>query len=182
MTDTFRGILRTAAYLMAGALVSAPAQAHVGHAGEPAAMSSLIDGALHPLTGIDHLIILLGVGAYAAIHIGRSAWFLPAMFAGSMLAGFALGQSSAPFGLLELAIAGSTVGMLVLLLAPRGFQQYAVIPISLFGVAHGFAHGLAAPSAGAQQFALGMFAAALAASSFGMLAVRFLASVNRQRR
>lgn len=47
-------------------MLALPAFAHPGHDSNP-----LQDGLLHPLTGLDHLLMLLGTGALAALT-GRS--------------------------------------------------------------------------------------------------------------
>ena len=71
------------------ALVAGPAFAHVG----ASSTVSFAVGVAHPLTGIDHLVVMLAVGLWAALKGGRALWVWPATFVGMMLVGAALGMA-----------------------------------------------------------------------------------------
>jgi urease accessory protein len=62
-------------------MLALPAFAHPGHDSNP-----LQDGLLHPLTGLDHLLMLLGTGVLAALTgaPGPAAGHLAAMFGGAV--------------------------------------------------------------------------------------------------
>ena len=67
-----RNTLRHTLLAVLGATASSLALAHVGTDGAPhvhdgSALRSLMDGALHPLTGLDHLAAMLSVGVWSAI-------------------------------------------------------------------------------------------------------------------
>lgn len=114
-------------------LIAMPAFAHPGHG-----LSTLSDGLLHPLTGLDHLLMLSAIGIlsanirYPLRFIGCS---LLAMFAGALI-----GHLYGTFGGIEPLINFSVfaVGGLILC-AVRGKIIY-LVPLLLS--VHGWAHGV----------------------------------------
>jgi urease accessory protein len=123
-------------------LSTLPASAH------DAAGGSLAGGALHPLIGIDHLLLLVGVGAAASL-VDRS--LLAFALAGAVLGG-ALGSMgmALPGAELLAALAVSAVGLLLL----RRLRGSAGMPgvhgggLILAAVAlHALLHGQEAPGA-----------------------------------
>ena len=62
-------VLAAAAPLVAASAASA----HTGHE----TGFSLVDGALHPLGGLDHLAAMISVGLWAALAGGRRVWAWP---------------------------------------------------------------------------------------------------------
>lgn len=130
-----------AASALACLALALPAQAH-----DLGAQAGLASGVVHPLLGVDHLFLLIAVGAVAAaVSPLLLAWAL----AGGLL-GAALGVSGLQVPALELmaALAISAVGLLVL--NARGAAGRALIPAgSLVAAAvavHAMLHGQAAPS------------------------------------
>src|SRR5262245_47406910 len=75
------------------------AMAHPGHD-----THSFIAGALHPLTGVDHLLAMLAVGLLAGCSGGRIRWGLPTTFVTAMVVGAALGMSGVHLPLIEVGI------------------------------------------------------------------------------
>jgi urease accessory protein len=135
------------------------ASAHPGHGSH----FSLADGALHPLSGVDHLAAMIAVGLWAALAGGKRIWIWPTAFVGMMLVGGLLGHAGVVFPSVEPVIAASVI---VLGLAVAFGVQAPVMPgavlIGLFAVFHGHAHGAEAPAAGWLGYAAG-FAASTAA-------------------
>ena len=136
-----------AAALAALAVVvsSTPAQAHGGAAAGVGAVG-VMGGVLHPLLGLDHLILLLAVGASAAA-ISRELLFWA--FAGA-LAGAAIGATGGVIpgaeGLAALAI--SAVGLLLLAaarVAKGGTGPLAGVVVAAALAIHAMLHGLEAP-------------------------------------
>jgi len=87
-------------------LIAVPAFAHPGHDSNP-----LQDGLLHPLTGLDHLLMMLGTGVLAALT-GRTLALplatLAAMFGGALMGhlfGGVIGMESMIIGSLLVAAA-----------------------------------------------------------------------------
>ncbi|QXH33262.1 HupE/UreJ family protein [Pseudomonas muyukensis] len=121
-------------------MVALPAFAHPGHDANP-----LQDGLLHPLTGLDHLLMLLGTGVLAALtgrRLSLPLATLAAMFAGAVcghLFGDVLGMEPMIVGSLLVAAAA-------LLLPSRQWLLALIMPV--FALFHGWAHGVeATPSA-----------------------------------
>jgi urease accessory protein len=164
--------------VVAAALAAAPAGAHVG-----GHLHGLADGALHPLTGIDHLLAMVAVGCIAALAPSaaggsvRRPWAVVAAFLGGMLAGGALGLAGVAFPGVEAAIVVSVVGLgLAVALAPRADAVGLLALVAAAGLVHGNAHGAEAPAAANPVlYVLGFVAitAALhAVGAFGGLVVR----------
>lgn len=132
-------ILPIAALLVLGA---SPAFAHPGHA----LADSFAAGVAHPLSGLDHIAVMIAVGLWAALKGGRALWIWPAAFVGVMLVGGALGMShslahvAVPF--VESGILASVValGLLVALAVDLPVAIGAVV-IGAFALLHGHAHG-----------------------------------------
>jgi urease accessory protein len=123
-------------------------------------LSGFVDGLGHPLTGVDHILAMLGVGLWAAILPGQ-AWRLPAAFMILMGIGGALGAAGLPSGGSEAGIAGSVL-ILGLLVSNRLRPAFplAITATGVFGLFHGFAHGAEIPEGSAfAAYALGFVAA-----------------------
>src|SRR6184192_3144487 len=76
---------------------SMPAYAHVGIG----TTSSFTAGFMHPLTGLDHMAVMIAVGLWAALKGGKAVLAWPAAFVGVMLAGGALGMLQIPLPFVE---------------------------------------------------------------------------------
>lgn len=152
---------RLAAVSAAIALAATPALAHPGHL----AGAGFLDGAAHPLGGLDHLIAMVTVGVYGATIGGRAVLAVPGAFLAAMLAGglFALAGGELP--LVEPAIYASTVVLALLCVMPMSRNSLiGVVFAAGFGLFHGFAHGAEMP---ADAAALG-YAAGFLASTAGL--------------
>lgn len=129
--------------LLLGAAIM-PAYAHVG----AGSASSFAAGFGHPLSGLDHMAVMVAVGLWAALKGGRALWVWPTTFVGVMLAGGALGMAhvSAPF--VEPGILASVValGLLVAMAVDLPVAAGAAI-IGVFALFHGHAHGAEVPAA-----------------------------------
>lgn len=128
-------ILSAAALLALGA---GPALAHPGHI----ETSSFAAGIAHPLSGIDHIAVMVAVGLWAALKGGRALWVWPAAFVGVMLVGSALGMAQVALPFVEPGILASVVilGLLVTLAVDLPVVTGAVI-VGVFALFHGHAHG-----------------------------------------
>ncbi len=148
--------------LLAAAAILAtplPAFAHLN----PAEHGSLLAGVSHPLTGLDHIVVMLLVGIWAATFKGVARFAIPAAFVVMMLAGFGLAMAGVSLPFVEPAIVASLVAVgLLVALAVRVPAAAAAAIVGVFAVFHGHAHGSELGAAGALSYACG-FALATAA-------------------
>ncbi len=139
---------------------SSAAFAHPGHD-----LSGFSAGLMHPFSGFDHLLAMVAVGLWAAQQGGgRRLWLLPAAFMPMIAAGAGI---SVPLQSRPLVDAGIAVSVLALGLLIALSLQLPVMPsvavTALFGLLHGYAHGLELPgSAAPLEYALGFLAATAA--------------------
>ncbi|MBL8253287.1 MAG: HupE/UreJ family protein [Candidatus Competibacter sp.] len=115
----------------------------------------------HPLTGLDHVLVMVAVGLWAAQSGGRALWLVPLTFVLTMAAGGALGFMGIQLPIVESGIAGSvlTLGVLVAL-ASRLSLAVSMALVGLFAIFHGYAHGAEmAVESSALWFSLGFMLA-----------------------
>lgn len=145
--------------LVALMLLPTAAFAHPGHD-----ESGLVAGLSHPLTGLDHIAVMIAVGLWAALKGGRALWVWPAAFVGVMLIGGVLGMIGVALPLVEPGILASVVvlGLLVALAVDLPVSVGAAI-VGLFALFHGHAHGSEVPEATSGIAYLAGFAMATAA-------------------
>lgn len=160
-------------------LFTTPAMAHVGHGSS----SGLLSGLLHPFTGLDHLVALLGAGLLA--------WqgHAPRLILGSVLSAMALGALVAASSGLGMAAESLILASLFCLggtLVLFGKRSLNPLPLAmscgLFAFFHGAAHGLEVPaSASLITYMTGFLASTLALVGGGFALGRFAEKLRRQR-
>ncbi len=122
---------------------AAPAAAH-----DAASLSlSFGGGFLHPLSGPDHLLAMVAVGLWGAF-LGRPLiYLLPVVFPTVMALGGVLGMAGVPFPPVEFGIAVSVIVLGAAILCRWQAPVWLAAPIvAVFGLFHGYAHGLELPS------------------------------------
>ncbi|MFT2110849.1 HupE/UreJ family protein [Marinomonas sp. 2405UD68-3] len=128
--------------LLAGVATAAPvALAHPGHA-----ESGLLSGFVHPFMGLDHLIVMLAIGLWAARLGNKAVFTVPAAFVGTMILGCVLvvGGLAVPF--IEQGIVFSVIFLGALLAAASKFSTpICSALVAAFAFFHGAAHGLEMP-------------------------------------
>jgi urease accessory protein len=130
------------ASVIAATLLPTMAMAHPGHG----VGDHFMAGVLHPLSGIDHVLMIVAVSAWASLlnPAGR-------VIVASCLALFVAIGAVVPFPrvsgpALEAAIALTVVGSGILLAFGRRWPLWATgITAAMFATIHGFAHGAEAP-------------------------------------
>ncbi|TPL77386.1 HupE/UreJ family protein [Mesorhizobium sp. B2-3-15] len=143
-----------------------PAYAHVGIGTTSSAMA----GFTHPLSGLDHMTVMLAVGLWAALKGGKAIWVWPAAFVGVMLGGAALGTAHVPLPFVEPGILASVValGLLVALAVDLPVSAGVAI-IGLFALLHGHAHGTDVPeNAGGLEYMAGFAVATVLLHAIGI--------------
>jgi len=99
-------------------------------------------GFLHPLSGLDHLVVMVAVGLWAVQLGGRALWMLPCSFVGSMIIGGIAGLSGIHLAVVESGILASIVLLGVALgMAWRPSLPVAAAFVGMAGLCHGYAHG-----------------------------------------
>ncbi len=145
------------------------------HTGIGAHGGPFASGLLHPLLGPDHLLTMVSVGIFAAMTGGRAIWAYPASFVGAMIAGGFLGFEGAALPVVEPTILASVVVLgAAIAFALRPPLGVACAAIAVFGLAHGYAHGLEAPGLGGIAYAAGFVISTAALHALG-LAIGFAA-------
>ncbi|MCP5352545.1 MAG: HupE/UreJ family protein [Chromatiales bacterium] len=130
---------------MLALLLPSLAFAHVG-AGEGA---GFLNGFLHPIGGLDHVIAMIAVGLWGA-QLGRPAlYLLPIAFPLIMALGGGAGAAGLGLPGVEIGIALSGVLLGLAVLANVRVPLWAaLLPVSVFAVFHGYAHGAEMPADG----------------------------------
>lgn len=154
--------------VLAGTALSAmstPAFAHVGHAEH----GSLMSGFMHPLSGMDHVLAMVAVGAWAATLGGRALLAVPATFVGVMLLGFVTALVGLPLPFVEPAVLTSIVvlGLLVAIARPVPVAAAAGI-VGAFALFHGHAHGAEMTGNSALTFGIGFALATILLHAAGV--------------
>ncbi|MDR5171739.1 HupE/UreJ family protein [Methylobacillus flagellatus] len=121
-----------------GLLAFSPlAFAHPGHEAQ-----GLLAGFMHPLTGLDHLLVMLAVGLWAGRIGGAARWQLPVTFVAVMALGAVIGMAGYRLPGIETLLSASVMALGALLVIslrlPRALQAGLV---ALFALFHGVAHG-----------------------------------------
>ncbi|WP_455270765.1 HupE/UreJ family protein [Rhizobium herbae] len=129
-----------------------PAFAHL----DPAEHGSLMAGFTHPLSGLDHILVMIAVGLWAAQIGGRALWVVPSAFVGTMAFGFALAMAGIHLPFVEPAILASVVALgLLVAMAVRMETVACAAVVGVFALFHGYAHGGELGGAGALPFSTG---------------------------
>jgi urease accessory protein len=118
-------------------MLSLPVQAHTG----AGTVHGFTDGLLHPLMGVDHLLVMLAIGLWSAMRGGRSLWLLPVSFLLMMAAGAGLQLAGFTFNAAESWVAFSVLvsGFLVW----RNYHISSGLAVALacgFALSHGYVH------------------------------------------
>jgi urease accessory protein len=134
-------------------MLSSPVHAHTG----VGAVHGLADGLLHPLLGIDHLLVMLAIGLWAAVRGGTALWLLPISFVSMMAAGAGLHFTGVALTSPETWVAVSVLASGVLVWRNvRLSSGLAVALVAVFALGHGYVHAAElADGADARAYALG---------------------------
>jgi urease accessory protein len=134
-------------------------------------VAGMAAGLFHPISGLDHILAMVAVGLWAAFAGGRSVWVLPVAFVGLMVGGAALAMHGIHLPMVESGILISVVALgLVLALGIRMPVVPAALLVGLFGVFHGYAHGLEiTANASGYEYGLGFACSTMALHICGIL-------------
>ncbi len=166
-------LLSLPAIALMSLFVASGAGAHTGV--DAGSHHGFITGFLHPITGLDHLAAMLGVGLWSALSaraVNRSLLWAPFGFASMLLVGALLGWNGSAMPAVESMIAASVllVGLLACLrLALPGL--FAAALVGFFALFHGVAHGieLGSSAGGGTGALIGMVVATVVLHSAGLV-------------
>ncbi|MCB1735131.1 MAG: HupE/UreJ family protein [Gammaproteobacteria bacterium] len=118
----------------------------LAHSDGGASGTGFVNGLIHPVTGLDHVIAMVAVGLWGA-QLGMPAlWLLPVAFPMIMALGGAVGAAGVPLPGIEIGIAASGLLLgLAVLGNVRPPLWVAVLLVSFFAIFHGHAHGAEMP-------------------------------------
>jgi urease accessory protein len=135
------------------------AQAHTG-VGDT---HGFLHGFIHPIGGIDHVLVMVAVGLFAVHLGGRALWLLPLSFVSMMVVGGACGMAAIGLPGIETGIGLSVVILgIALAVGYRIPVAAAMAMVGVFAVFHGHAHGTEMPeSASGLAYGLGFVLATL---------------------
>jgi urease accessory protein len=143
--------------LILAVLSSSEAWAHTGHN----TATGFLSGFAHPFGGLDHVLAMIAVGLWAG-SLGRRAMIgLPVRFLSAMAIGFWAALTGSGIPLIELGITASVLGLgLAVLLNLQPSLILAASVCGIFGIFHGYAHGVEiAPAVSAVDYGAGFLAA-----------------------
>lgn len=157
-------------FTLAAITFSSIAQAHPGHGSSPLA------GIVHPLLGLDHLLAMVAVGAWAYQLGGRARWLMPVSFVAIMAAAGSMAMAGMALPAVESGVAASVLLLgLLIACAVRVPPAASAAIVALFAVFHGSAHGAEMPQFGiAWQYGLGFALSTAALHGLGLLIGRSL--------
>lgn len=150
------------------------AQAHPGHE----AHAGLMQGLLHPLTGWDHLFVLLALAVLAAMRGTRTTAVCGALLIAALMGGAALGVRYPAVPFVEPVILGTVLACAALLWMRRAIHANLLAALCVgFAFVHGMAHGQETPAGDVSAYFAGftLCAAAIYAAST-VLALRWMRS------
>lgn len=144
--------------------------AALAHTGIGAHGSPFVSGLTHPIFGPDHLLAMVAVGIFAAMSGGTARFAFPGAFIGGMILGGALGYGGAELPIIEPTILASVIVLgAVIAAAFRPPLALACAAIALFGLAHGYAHGLEGPALGGIAYGIGFVISTAALHAAGLM-------------
>lgn len=160
-----RTTLRAALAITASLLPTA-AWAHTGHG----ATVGFVQGFVHPVSGLDHVLAMVAVGLFAANLGGRALWAVPLSFVSVMALGGALGAAGIAVPFVE---AGVAISVIVLGLAVAVQWKWPVTAamglVGIFAIFHGHAHGAEMPvDASGLEYGLGFMLATAVLHGIGI--------------
>jgi urease accessory protein len=152
--------------LILSTLLPMAAQAHPGHE----IHAGFMMGLLHPLTGWDHLTVLLCLGVLAAGRGARLAIGAGGVLTVALAGGAAMGLGFPQATFVEPAILATVVVSAAVLLLRARIGRGSLLALCLcFTLVHGMAHGQEAPAGNIASYFAGFTAAGAAIFAIGVL-------------
>ncbi|MCF7986842.1 MAG: HupE/UreJ family protein [Methylovulum sp.] len=138
-------------------------------------------GFQHPLFGLDHFLVMLGLGLWASMQKHRFAKRSMVLFLLFMSAGAELGLIGFRFAMIETAILVSllSVGIILSVGIVKIPKVLALMSISIFAITHGLAHAYEIPlAASGYAYIVGIVSGTAVLLAFGWLMGRLAQRIN----
>lgn len=120
------------------------ALAHVGFG----STQGFVSGLAHPISGLDHLCAMIGVGIWASQRGGKAIWLFPLAFIIMMALGGLFGAAAIAIPFVERGVVASVLIIGILIAAAvRMPLLLSVLIVGTFAFFHGHAHGTELPHA-----------------------------------
>ncbi len=104
------------------------------------------NGLFHPLTGLDHILAMIAVGAWSAELGGKAIYLVPCSFLITMVLGGIAGIEIISIDKIEWLIALSIILLgLAICINKKISLLIAGLAVGIFGFSHGYAHGTEIP-------------------------------------
>ena len=133
------------------ALISAAPSRALAHTGVGDTYG-FIHGVSHPFFGLDHVIVMIGIGVFAAHLGGRALWIIPLGFLVMVGIGGVLGmddQLTVPSVDVEIMIGLSIIALGLAIALEMSLPTVVALGLAgLFALVHGYAHGSEMPESG----------------------------------
>jgi urease accessory protein len=116
------------------------------HTESGASSAGFFTGMMHPISGLDHVVAMVAVGLWGAQLRAPALWVLPVAFPLIMAFGGAAGAVGIdlPYTEIGIALSGLFLGSMVLFNVRMPLWA-ALIPVGIFAIFHGHAHGTEMP-------------------------------------
>jgi len=135
-------VTRIAALASVLVALAGPAFAHTGHGHS----AGFVHGFMHPVGGLDHVLVMVAIGLYAVRLGGRALWLMPATFITIMAFGGLLGTVRIADPFFEIGVAMSVVVLgIAVALRVNMPTITAIAAVGLIAVPHGYVHGADMP-------------------------------------
>ena len=122
----------------------------MAHTGAGSISGGFLAGFEHPISGLDHIVAMVGVGLWGAFLGWPAIWLLPVVFPLVMTFGGILGIVGVPIPAVETGIAFSAIVLgACIALRFRAPLWIAGCIVGCFAIFHGHAHGAEMPADGA---------------------------------
>jgi len=118
------------------AAVPTVAVAHPGHGSD----GGFVHGFLHPMTGLDHVLVIIAVALLSIRLGGHRHWTIPAAFIGCCAVGGLIALAGLTLPMIEWLIAASLLIAGILLVRSQPERTLVVFMVPLFGIIQGYAH------------------------------------------
>ena len=135
------------------------------------AIHGFVDGLVHPWIGVDHLLVMVAIGLWAAVSGGRTMWLLPSAFLTAMVTGALLSFASITLTGAEIWVAFSVLALGLLLSLNKPISTVAATSlVAAFAITHGYVHAaeIGSGANAAAEYSLGFLIATAVLHAIGM--------------